>query len=77
MFGLTLFGLEIGFDEPRFLWLLIFIPVLWFLSFKSLAGLGTFRRLFALGFRTVVRQALEAQLPVWNRIRWQRPCLRL
>ncbi len=46
---------QLGFDSPRFLWLLpvLLIP-LWIFSFKSLAGLGPFRRIFALAFRTLV-----------------------
>lgn len=47
-------GLEIGFDKPWYLALLALLPVLWLMSFRSLAGLGSLRRLFALGFRTLV-----------------------
>ncbi|MCA9121045.1 MAG: VWA domain-containing protein [Planctomycetaceae bacterium] len=47
-------GLEIGFDKPWYLVLLTVLPVLWMMSFRSLAGLGNIRRLFALGFRTLV-----------------------
>ena len=49
-----MFGLQIDFDQPWFLLLLLLIPVLWIFSFKTLSGLGPFRRLFALGFRTLV-----------------------
>ena len=49
-----MFGLEIGFESPKFLWLLALVPFLWVFSFRSLAGLGPFRRLFAIAFRTVV-----------------------
>lgn len=49
-----MFGLEIGFDKPWYLALLALLPVLWLMSFRSLAGLGNVRRLFALGFRTLV-----------------------
>jgi uncharacterized membrane protein/Mg-chelatase subunit ChlD len=49
-----MFGLEIGFDKPLYLGLLALVPLLWLVSFKSLAGLGNGRRLFALGFRTTV-----------------------
>ncbi len=46
---------QLGFDSPKFLWLLpvLLIP-LWVFSFKSLAGLGPVRRIFALAFRTLV-----------------------
>ena len=47
-------NLEIGFDKPWYLALLALLPVLWLLSFRSLAGLGNVRRMFALGFRTLV-----------------------
>ncbi len=49
-----MFGLKIGFDQPWFLLLLLLIPVLWIFSFRTLSGLGPYRRLFALGFRTLV-----------------------
>ena len=35
-----MFGLEIGFDAPWYLLLLLLLPVLWLFSFKSLAGTG-------------------------------------
>ena len=47
-------GLEIGFDEPRYLFLLLLLPLLWLFSFRSLAGLGRVRRLGALALRTAV-----------------------
>ena len=49
-----MFGLQIGFDKPQWLLALILLPILWAVSFRSLAGLGPYRRLFALGFRTLV-----------------------
>ena len=49
-----MFGLKIGFDEPWYLLLLVLVPILWFFSLGSLRGLGPYRRLFALGFRTIV-----------------------
>jgi uncharacterized membrane protein/Mg-chelatase subunit ChlD len=45
---------EISFDSPWYLLLLLVLPVMWVFSFRSLAGLGTFRRLTALGIRTLV-----------------------
>ena len=47
-------NLKIAFDQPWWLLLLVLVPVLWVFSFKSLSGLGPYRRLFALFFRTVV-----------------------
>lgn len=47
-------GLQLGCDKPGYLWLLVLLPVLWVLSYRSLGGLGRFRRLFALAFRTAV-----------------------
>src|SRR5262245_38914702 len=49
-----MFGLRIAFDHPWFLLLLLLVPVLWIFSFRSLSGLGPFRRIFALLFRTFV-----------------------
>lgn len=49
---------EIGFDRPHFLWLLLLLPVIWILSFNSLAGLGRSRRVFAIAFRSLVYAAL-------------------
>ena len=47
-------GFEIAFDRPWFLLLLALLPVIWFMSFDSLAGLGRWRRLFALLLRSLV-----------------------
>lgn len=47
-------GLEIGFERPWYLLLLLALPFIWILSFNSLAGLGRWRRLLALLFRTLV-----------------------
>lgn len=49
-----MFGFKIGFDEPWYLLLLVLVPILWIFSLSSLRGLGPYRRLFALGFRTIV-----------------------
>jgi uncharacterized membrane protein len=54
MLGSGLFGLDIGFEQPHYLWLLAALPLLWIFSFRSLSGLGPYRRLFAMGFRTIV-----------------------
>ena len=47
-------NLEIAFDRPWFLLGLALIPLLWFWSFRSLAGLGRWRRIFALLLRATV-----------------------
>ena len=47
-------GFDIAFDSPWYLLLLVFLPLLWVFSFKSLSGFGPIRRMFALLFRTVV-----------------------
>lgn len=49
-----MFGTELTFDSRWWLLLLLLIPVLWIASYKSLSGLGTYRRLAALGLRTIV-----------------------
>jgi hypothetical protein len=45
---------KIAFDQPWWLLLLLLLPLLWVFSFHSLSGLGKYRRLFALFFRTAV-----------------------
>ena len=45
---------DIAFEQPWYLLLLTLVPLMWFWSFQSLSGLGTYRRVFALLFRTVV-----------------------
>src|SRR4029453_13095766 len=57
-----MFGRQIAFDEPLWLLLLLLVPILWIFSFKSLSGLGPYRRLFALLFRTVVLTLLVLAL---------------
>ena len=56
------------FGRPAFLALLIALPVLWVMSFNSLAGLGKWRRIFALVLRSIVYTLLvfvlaQAQWP--------------
>lgn len=57
-----MWGLEVGFDRPLYLLLLLLLPVLWMVSFRSLAGLGRVRRLVALGLRTLVLTAIVCAL---------------
>ena len=45
---------RLGFESPGYLWLLLGLPVLWWLGYESLLVLGKFRRWFALIFRTIV-----------------------
>lgn len=49
-----MWNLEFGFDRPEFLWLLLLLPVFWWLSFRTLASLGNARRLTAILLRTLV-----------------------
>ncbi|MEM6690833.1 MAG: VWA domain-containing protein [Planctomycetota bacterium] len=48
----------LGFDHPEYLWLLVGLPVLWFLGWQSLASLGSFRRVLATLFRSAVWVAI-------------------
>ncbi len=45
---------RLGFDHPAYLWLLLGLPVLWYLGYQSLGALGKYRRAFALLLRTAV-----------------------
>ena len=49
---------SIGFDSPWYLLLLVLLPPLWLLSFRSLAVLGPLRRWVALGLRSIVLVAI-------------------
>lgn len=49
-----MFHLDIGFDSPWYLLLLGVLPLLWIFSFRTLAGLGRWRRWFAIGLRSFV-----------------------
>jgi uncharacterized membrane protein len=49
-----MFGFEIGFNSPWYLLLLGLLPLMWLFSFKSLAGLGNWRRLTAIGLRSII-----------------------
>ncbi len=44
----------LSFDHPWYLALLVLAPLLWVSSFRSLLGLGRFRRMMALGLRSAV-----------------------
>ena len=45
---------SLSFDSPWYLALLGLLPLLWWFSFRSLSGLGNYRRWFALMLRSVV-----------------------
>ena len=49
---------RLSFEHPGYLWLLLGLPVLWFLGYQSLSVLGKFRRWFALILRTAVWTAI-------------------
>lgn len=53
-----MFQFGISFDRPYYLLLLLIAPVIWALSYQSLAGLGRVRRFLALLLRTVVLTAI-------------------
>lgn len=49
-----MFNHSLAFDRPGYLALLALIPILWWLGYRSLAGLGRWRRLLALTLRSLV-----------------------
>jgi uncharacterized membrane protein len=49
-----MFEHSLAFDRPVYLLLLLLIPALWWLGYRSLAGLGRWRRWFALTLRALV-----------------------
>ncbi len=49
---------RLSFDNPDYLWLLLGLPLLWWMGYTSLATLGRYRRAFALLFRTSVWVAI-------------------
>ncbi len=58
-----------AFDSPWYLWLLLGIPLLWVFSFRSLSGLGRWRRLVVLGLRTLVCVLLVFALADMQKLR--------
>jgi uncharacterized membrane protein/Mg-chelatase subunit ChlD len=50
------------FNSPWYLLLLLLLPPMWWFSFRSLSGLGRWRRILALGFRTLVMLLIVAAL---------------
>lgn len=59
---MTFYGQQIGFNRPEYLVLLAVLPVLWFWSFRSLAGLGRVRRMVILLLTSSVVALLVAAL---------------
>ena len=57
-----MFGHSVAFDSAGYLVLLLLLPLLWWLSFRSLAGLGRWRRLVVLGLRSLVLAILVLAL---------------
>ncbi|MEQ8837571.1 MAG: VWA domain-containing protein, partial [Lacipirellulaceae bacterium] len=49
-----MFEHSLTFDSPEYLLLLAVIPLMWWLGYRSLAGLGRWRRWLALGLWTLV-----------------------
>lgn len=50
------------FNSPWYLLLLLLLPPMWWFSFRSLSGLGSWRRMFALTLRTLVLLLIVAAL---------------
>ena len=46
--------LTLGFDRPEYLLLLLLVPVLWVLSYRTLASLGRVRRLLAIALLNIL-----------------------
>lgn len=57
------------FERPWFLLLLILLPVIWYFSFGSLAGLGRWRRIMALFLRSAVYTFLVVALA---KVQWMK-----
>ena len=57
-----MFNYQLSFGSPWYLLLLLGLPVLWWCSFNSLAGLGRVRRWVAIGLRTIVLLLLVAAM---------------
>ncbi|MEM9588030.1 MAG: VWA domain-containing protein [Planctomycetota bacterium] len=49
-----MFPYRLSFEHPVYLWLLLGLPLLWWIGFGSLSVLGRYRRWMALAFRTTV-----------------------
>jgi len=60
---------QVEFDAPWYLLLLLLVPLLWIFSYRSLAGLGRWRRLVALLLRTGILVCLVGALAEINWVR--------
>src|SRR5262245_27113920 len=60
---------SLAFDSPHWLWLLLALPVLWVMSYRSLAGLGRVRRIVALAVRSLVVTLVVCALAEPNLVR--------
>lgn len=49
-----MFDHSLAFNSPGYLLLLLLLPIIWWLGFDSLGGLGPWRRYLALGLRSIV-----------------------
>jgi len=67
-------GFEVHFDRPIFLALFLLLPIIFLISYKSLAGLGPFRRWFAILLRTAVFSLLVLAI---SQMQWQQKTDRL
>ncbi len=65
-----MFNFRLSFDSPGWLVLLGLLPLLWVLSFRSLAALGNVRRIVAILLRSLVLMMIIAALAElqWNRV---------
>ena len=57
-----MFDHSVAFDSAGYLVLLVLLPLLWWLSFRSLSGLGRWRRLVVLSLRSLVLAILVLAL---------------
>ncbi len=60
---------QLSFDRPWYLALLVFLPLMWWFSFGSLAGLGSIRRVVAIALRSFVFALIIAALAEINLVR--------
>ena len=58
----SMFDHSLAFDSPGYLLLLLLLPVMWWLSYAGLSGLGPWRRMIALTLRSVVFSAIVIAL---------------
>lgn len=60
---------QLSFDHPWYLALLLVLPLMWWFSYRSLAGLGTVRRAVAIALRSLVFALIIAALAEANLVR--------